>query len=100
MGGAYTLDSVHAADKRSAALLRRFARFDVSAGLIQSQSSTPKTASQRLLRLERPGIKPGAAWGIKPAVDTIEAPQREFNHAEISGRHSRWCSAEPTSALE
>jgi len=26
-------------------------------------------------RLERPGIEPGPAWGIIPAVDTIEAPQ-------------------------
>ena len=30
-------------------------------------------------RLERPGIEPGAARGIIPAVDTIEAPQRPFN---------------------
>jgi hypothetical protein len=38
-----------AEEKRGAALLRRLARFDVSAGLILGQPTTAKTASQQVL---------------------------------------------------
>jgi hypothetical protein len=56
-------------------------RFDVFRRLdtpCESDNSTPLTTSQRRVeasRLERPGIGPGAARGIIPAVDTIDVPQ-------------------------
>jgi hypothetical protein len=38
-------------------------------------------ATDRAVRLERPGIEPGAAGLVKPAVDTIDAPQlRTITH--------------------
>ncbi|MGA9943633.1 MAG: hypothetical protein WBE79_13090 [Candidatus Cybelea sp.] len=34
------------------------------------------------MRLERPGIEPGTAGLVRPAVDTIDTPQRAVNHTE------------------
>ena len=50
-----------------------------AAGLIRTDDNTSVTGfatTIQLPRLERPGIEPGAAWCIKPAVDTIDTPQR------------------------
>lgn len=50
-----------------------------TAGLIQNRRyhiEDDFATAARPSRLERPGIEPGAARCIRPAVDTIDAPQR------------------------
>lgn len=55
----------------------------MTAGLTNASISPRRyLRNGRAVRLERPGIEPGTAGLVRPAVDTIDTPQRAVNHTE------------------